>query len=144
LWKNHADGRLCVFADVHAAMTALRADDGAEYDRLLSAMQDTAAAGGEAAPAYLDIGLPVVRGVAAYQRGAYGEAVDHLLPARYDLWRMGGSHAQRDLIDWTLTEAAVRAGARDLALALAHERLGVRPDSQPNQRFLVRARALAS
>ena len=143
LWKSHADGRLCVFADVHAAMTALRADDGAEYDRLVAAMEATAAAGSEAAPAYRDIGLPIVYGAAAYQRGAYSEAVGHLLPARYDLWRIGGSHAQRDLIDWTLTEAAVRAGDRDLAMALAHERLGVRPDSHPNQRFLDRARALA-
>jgi hypothetical protein len=34
-----------------------------------------------------------------------------------------GSHAQRD-VDRTLTEAAVRAARRDVALSLAHERLG--------------------
>ena len=67
-----------------------------------------------------------------------------LLPARADLWRMGGSYAQRDLIDWTLAEAAVRAGQRDVAVSLAHERLGLRPESAPNQRFLAEAEAIAA
>ena len=144
LWQGHADGRLCLFADIHAAMTALRADHGAEFDRLLAAMQETAAEGTEVAPAYRDLGLPVVQGLAAFHQGAYALAVEHLLPARVDLWKMGGSHAQRDIIDWTLTEAAVRAGQRDVAVSLAHERLGLRPESAPNRRFLRSAEAIAA
>ena len=27
---------------------------------------------------------------------------------RFDVWRIGGSHAQRDIVAWTLTEAAIR------------------------------------
>jgi tetratricopeptide (TPR) repeat protein len=144
IWRGHADGRLCVFADIHAVMTALRAEDGAETDRLLAAMRTTAADGTESAPVYRDIGLPVAHGLAAFTRGAYGEAVERLLPARADLWRMGGSYAQRDLIDWTLAEAAMRAGQRDVALSLAYERLGLRPESAPNQRFLRQAQGLAA
>ncbi|MGZ9021569.1 MAG: hypothetical protein ACXW3S_16820, partial [Rhodoplanes sp.] len=53
----------------------------------------------------------------------------------------GGSHAQRDIIDWTLNEAAIRAGMHDTAEALANERLAVRPHSPINRRFLERARA---
>jgi hypothetical protein len=71
------------------------------------------------------------------------EAVDHLLPARFDLWRMGGSKAQRDVIEWTLNEAAARAGIRDVALSLAHERLAARPQSAPNRRFLEQAEAIS-
>ena len=144
LWQDHADGRLCVFGDIHAAMTALRAGRDAEAGRLLAAMGKTAADGTEAAPIYRDIGLPVVRGLAAFRDGAYGEAVAQLLPARYDLWKMGGSHAQRDVIDWTLTEAATRAGQRDVALSLAHERLGQRPRSAPNRRLLERAESITA
>jgi hypothetical protein len=51
---------------------------------------------------------------------------------------------QRDVVDWTLTEAVVRAGQRDIALSLAHERLGTRPRSAPNRRFLRHAEAIAS
>ena len=144
LWAGHADGRLCLFADVHAAMTAIRAEDGAELDRLLSGMRRTATDDGEAGPAYRDIGLPIVEGLAAFHRGAYADAVGHLLASRCNLSRIGGSHAQRDVIDWTLTEAAARAGLRDVALSLSHERLALRPESAPNRRFLRVAEAIAA
>jgi hypothetical protein len=75
----------------------------------------------------------------AFHSGAYGKAVTLLQPARFDVWRIGGSHAQRDIIDWTLTEAAARGGLRDVALSLAHERLGTRPRSAVNRSFLRRA-----
>jgi hypothetical protein len=66
------------------------------------------------------------------------------VPARFDLWKMGGSHAQRDVIDWTLAEAAARAGQRDIALSLAHERLATPPESVPNRRFLQQAEAITA
>jgi hypothetical protein len=50
-----------------------------------------------------------------------------LLPVRVDLWQVGGSHVQRDVVDWTLTEAAVRAGQREVARSLTYERLATRP-----------------
>ena len=87
---------------------------------------------------------PIVEGLAAFHRGAWAEAVEHLLPVRVDLWQIGGSYAQRDVVDWTLTEAAVRAGQRDVALSLAHERLATRSRSAPNRRFLRHAEAIAA
>ncbi len=143
-WEGHADGRYCVFTDIHAAMAELRAGQTAAFDRRLSAMRKTAADGTESAPIYRDIGLPAVQGLASFHHGDYAQAVEHLLPARFDLWKMGGSKAQRDVIDWTLTEAAVRAGLRDVAVSLAHERLGTRPKSVPNYRFLRKAEAIAA
>ena len=107
-------------------------------------MRETAASGVEAAGLYRTVGIPVVEALAAFHRGAYAEAVELLLPVRFDLWQIGGSHAQRDVVDWTLTEAAVRAGHRDIALSLAHERLATRPRSAPNRRFLRHAEALAA
>ena len=144
LWRGHADGKLCLFADVHAAMAAIRAEDGAELDRIAANMRATASSGAPAASAYRDIGLPIVAGLQAFARGRYGETVDHLLPARYHLIEIGGSHAQRDVIDWTLTEAAIRAGLKDEALALANERLALRPQSAPNRRFLASAEAISA
>jgi len=41
--------------------------------------------------------------------------------------RFGGSHAQRDLIDLTLIEAAERGGEDALARALMTERAAARP-----------------
>ena len=142
LWQDHADGKCLVFADIHAAMAELRSGREALVERRLAAMRETAASGLEAAALYRTVGIPVVESLAAFHRGAYAEAVELLLPVRVDLWQIGGSHAQRDVVDWTLTEAAARAGQRDIALSLAHERLATRARSAPNRRFLRNAEAI--
>ena len=136
LWEGHADGKCLVFTDIHAAMAELGSGQETLVERRLAAMRETAASGAEAADLYRTVGIPVVEGLAAFHRGAYSQAVELLLQVRIDLWQIGGSHAQRDVVNWTLTEAAIRAGHRDVALSLAHERLGTRPRSAPNQRFL--------
>jgi tetratricopeptide (TPR) repeat protein len=143
-WQGHADGKCLVFGDVHAAMAELGAGREARVERRLDAMRATAASSREAAPIYCRVGIPVVEGLRAFHRGAWAEAVERLLPVRFDLWQLGGSHAQRDVVDWTLTEAALRAGQREVALALAHERLASRPRSVPNRRFLREAEAIAA
>ena len=143
-WEGHANGRLYVFPDIHAAMSELRAGRIDAFEARLDAMRETAADGSELGAIYRDIGLPVVEGLRAFHDRAYDKAVDHLLPARFDLWKMGGSNAQRDVVDWTLAEAAVRARQRDIVLSLANERLATRPDSVPNRRFLQEATAIAT
>ncbi len=143
LWQGHADGKCLVFADIHAAMAELRSGQEALVERRIEAMRETAASSVDAAGLYRTVGIPLVEGLAAFHRGAYAEAVELLLPVRFDLWQIGGSHAQRDVVDWTLTEAAARAGQRDVALSLAHERLATRPRSAPNRRFLRHAEAIA-
>ena len=143
LWEGHADGKCLVFADIHAAMAELRSGREALVERRLAWMRETATNGAEAAGLYREVGIPTVEGLMAFHRGAYAEAVEFLLPVRFDLWQIGGSHAQRDVVDWTLTEAAVRAGQRDVALSLAYERLATRPRSAPNRRFLHQAEAIA-
>jgi tetratricopeptide (TPR) repeat protein len=143
LWEGHADGKCLVFADIHAAMAELRSGEASAVERRLEAMRETAASAVEAAGLYRTVGIPIVAGLAAFHRGAYPEAVELLLPACVDLWQIGGSHAQRDVVNWTLTEAAVRAGQRGVALSLAHERLATRPRSAPNRRFLRHAEAIA-
>jgi tetratricopeptide (TPR) repeat protein len=144
LWQGHADGKCLVFADIHAAMAELGSGQEALVEQRLAAMRETAASPAEAAGLYRTVGIPVVEGLAAFHRGAYAEAVELLLPVRVDLWQIGGSHAQRDVINWTLTEAALRAGQRDVALSLAHERLATRPRSAPNRRFLRHAEAIVA
>jgi tetratricopeptide (TPR) repeat protein len=143
-WEGHADGRCFMFIDLHAAMAELRSGQEALAERRLGWMRETASSGAEGASCYREVGIPLVEGLMAFHRGAYEQAVALLQPVRFDLWRIGGSHAQRDIIDWTLTEAAVRGGLRDVALAMAYERLGTRPRSAVNQNFRLRAEQIAA
>ncbi|TMR05503.1 tetratricopeptide repeat protein, partial [Nonomuraea turkmeniaca] len=80
----------------------------------------------------LRVGLPVCRAIVAFGRGDYASVVDLLYPIRHRVNEFGGSHAQRDAVQKTLLEAALRAGARDVARVLVSERINVRPCSPYN------------
>ena len=86
LWQGHADGKCLVFADIHAAMAELRSGQEALVERRLQVMRETAASSVEAAGLYRTVGIPIVEGLAAFHRGAWAEAVELLLPVRFDLW----------------------------------------------------------
>ena len=87
------------------------------------------------------VGLNIVRGIEAFGREAYGEAVTHLLPVRYRAFIFGGSNAQRDIVHRTLMEAAQRDGQYSLAEALANERTAQKPHCPFSWQQRERARA---
>jgi hypothetical protein len=133
-WDQHADGRHYPFNDWHAAMAYLGAGRDADVERLLALLrtseQDEIAVWARAT------GLPLIEGFKAFWRGDYASTVERLLPARHIANSFGGSHAQRDIIDCTLSEAALRAGLRGVAQSMAEERLALKPHSPINRRFL--------
>jgi len=139
-WDTHADGRLYPFNDWHAAMAYLGAGRDRDVDRLIGMYREGATDGSETARWARTIGLSLIEGFKAFAHGAYAECVEHLHGARFIANGFGGSHAQRDVIDWTLTEAAIRGGMGRTAEALANERLALKPHSPVNLDFLGRAR----
>ena len=70
-----------------------------------------------------EVGVPLMTGILDYGRGRFAETVEALWSVRDVCHRFGGSHAQRDLVDQTLIDAAIRAGQRQLARHLLNERL---------------------
>ncbi|MFT4508777.1 hypothetical protein [Caballeronia sp. 15711] len=82
-----------------------------------------------------DVGRRLIDGVLAFSEGAYARAVEFILPVRYNAVRIGGSHAQRDLITQTLIAAAERAGQLNLTRGLLAERLAVRPTEHTRQHY---------
>jgi tetratricopeptide (TPR) repeat protein len=141
-WDAHADGRSYAFNDWHAVMAYLGAGRDADVQRLEHTLSQLAAQSSQPAAWARSPGLPLVRGFTAFRRGDYQGAVEHLHPLRFTSNRIGGSHAQRDIIDWTLAEAAVRGGLRDTACALAGERQALKPHSPLGRSLLARARQL--
>lgn len=137
-WDGHADGITYSFNDWHAVMSYLGAGRERDVERILAACRSGPGEGAETGRWARDIGLPLVEGFAAFWRSDYETAVDRLYGARHIANAFGGSHAQRDVIGWTLTEAALRGGFGDLAEALANERLALKPNSPVNRDFLSR------
>jgi hypothetical protein len=143
-WDAHADGALYPFNDLHAVMAYLGAERHDAVARVTAAMAASSSRSTDAARWTRTVGQPLVAGFVAFAHGDYRGAVDALHPVRFVANQFGGSHAQRDVIDWTLTEAAIRAGMRDVALALSHERLALKPHSPVNREFVKRAAALGT
>lgn len=139
-WGAHDDGRLYPFNDVHAALAHLGAGREDRVAALLGRMDG--AGGSETAGWVARIGRPLVEGFRAFRAGQFAQAAEGLWSGRHIANAFGGSHAQRDLIDWTLAEAALRGGLADMAEGLARERLALRPHSPVNARLLGRAAQL--
>jgi hypothetical protein len=75
------------------------------------------------------VGLPATRAVLAFAEGRHDEVVETLAPIRRTLHRFGGSHAQRDALQRTLLESALRSGRHEFAAELIAERLEAREAS---------------
>lgn len=138
-WDEHADGQLYPFNDLHAAMACLGAGRDRRLGELTEAMHASAAGSAETAQWIRGIGLPLIQGFTAFWRGEYQACVEALHPLRFVAHNFGGSHAQRDVVDWTLTEAALRANRPHVAAALVQERMALKPHSAVNREFARRA-----
>jgi tetratricopeptide (TPR) repeat protein len=122
------DDHLLAFVDAHFMMALAATGRDAEAEAMLASMA-TGPVGTEAA-IFKDVGTPLCRALLAYRRRDYGTAVDLLVPIRYELRRIGGSHAQRDLFARLLIEAAIRGDRLPLARALLAERTAQKPNSR--------------
>lgn len=57
-----------------------------------------------------EVGIPAAEGVYAHACGDMSTAASRLAAVRSQLWRIGGSHAQRDLFEQLLLDARIRSG----------------------------------
>jgi tetratricopeptide (TPR) repeat protein len=121
------------FNDLHAVMAYVGAGRLADAGRLVEARVRYVAEAADLSVTNVDMtrtaGLPVMRALVAFGAGDYPRVVEELAPIRYTVNRVGGSNAQRDAVQRTLLEAALRSGQHDLAGTLTSERLGINPCS---------------
>lgn len=123
------DDHLMVFADAHFMMALAAAGRGSDAERMLASMRQAAVSDATEARVAALVGIPLAEAIVAYRAGRFAEVVDRLAPLRYDLPKIGGSHAQRDVFVQMLIEAALKAGRFPLARALLSERTAWRPNN---------------
>lgn len=112
------------FADVHLAFVSAAVGDAAGLEARIAGLEDRLAAGrlgpGSVVP-------QLCRGLGAFGAGNFAEAATTLDAALADLVRIGGSRAQRELVEDTLILASLKAGRPETARRLVEERLRRRP-----------------
>ena len=112
------------FADVHSALAFAMAGDGEALTRIAESPKGAAA----------DVIAPIARGFRAFARGDWDTAVSLIEPVLATHERIGGSRAQRDLLEYAVVAAMLRAGRGDGARQLIVSR---RPQNASGDGFPV-------
>jgi tetratricopeptide (TPR) repeat protein len=122
------------FNDAHVVLAMVGAGEPARADAWLARCAESAMqASGQRRTNHAmarDAGLPLMRALTAFGRGDFDAAVQSLYALRPASQRLGGSHAQRELIDLTLIAAAARCHegttSRAMGRAVLSERVMAR------------------
>ncbi len=115
---NHA----APLSSAHAGMALAAAGRDAAVDSCLAALRGYASTDEtDNASRVRSAVLPAAEGAVAHQRGDHEAVLANLLPARHGLWRVGGSHAQRNLFTRILADSARRLGRGDVVDVLLAE-----------------------
>jgi hypothetical protein len=128
-WAPVAAAGNYAFNDMHAMMAFVGAGRSAAQDGVLQAQAAALEAGDDNATFTSEVGRAATLAMKAFGDGNYAETIRLLRPIRHYAHRFGGSHAQRDVLDLTLIEAALRGGEVQLAKALIAERIAAKPTS---------------
>jgi len=107
------------FADAHTVVTCVADGDFGTLERLVSEMRDRLAAGKYPPGAVV---ATIAEGFGAYVRNDWNAAIRHFEQALPETVRIGGSRAQRDLIEHTLLAAYLKAGRPEDAHRLVAKR----------------------
>jgi tetratricopeptide (TPR) repeat protein len=117
---NHASP----FTSAHCALALAAADRFGEADDLVRQMKAFIADDIDGlGPRYALSALPASEAAIAHRKGEHQRVMDILMPARRNLWHMGGSHAQRDLFFQLLVDSVRKLQRRDI-LSLLMDELG--------------------
>lgn len=117
------------FNDLHAMLAHIGDGDFKAARQVLAAAQAGRADASSRGQVTQSVGVPLLQAMLHYGEGAFARATEELLALRDQWVGFGGSHAQRDLLEQTLLDAAIRSGQHRLAKRLFNERVLVKPKS---------------
>jgi tetratricopeptide (TPR) repeat protein len=107
-WAPHIDDGFCSFNDLHAMLAFVGARDWERARRLESALIASQALPTRHGETTRQLGLPASRALIAFGRGDNALATTLLASLPALAHRLGGSHAQRDVLHLTLLQAIER------------------------------------
>jgi len=139
-WVELADKAEARIGDCQSAFTvphwmmALAATGrDAAAEAMLAGTEEFARAEQPHAAVVRDVALPVARAVLANGQGRHARAVALMRPVLGEMYRLGGSHAQQDVLEQVFLDSALKAGL-DADVRLILERVAGRHPVPPFRR----------
>ena len=118
------------FTEPHKVLALAAAGELGEAERVADATLARMKRAGRRDPALAQVLDGLCRAIVAFYRGEAEDALELLGPIRGDLWRLGGSWAQRDVFEQLTIEAALKANPAIDGRALLARREVLRPNSR--------------
>jgi tetratricopeptide (TPR) repeat protein len=135
---DHAEARigdcLSAFTLPHWMMALAATGRHAAAHRMLEAMREFAQGPSMTASLVARYALPICEAVLAHARREFAQAVAVMRPALGGMYRLGGSHAQQDVLEQLYLDSAMQAGLLDDARLLL-ERVAGRHPLPPQRRI---------
>jgi hypothetical protein len=115
------------FTVAHWVMALAATGRDAAAAAMLTGLEDYAGGVQPEAQLVRDIGLPVARAVLANGQGRHRDAVTLMRPVLGEMYRIGGSHAQQDVLEQAFLDSALKAGLEADARMLLERVAGRHP-----------------
>lgn len=143
--EAHVDDHALVFTDLHCVMSLARERRFDQAEKLVDSMRAYAAAHPFYTGNVIDrLGIRLCETIIAFEQNRYYDAISLFMPVRHQTAPAGASHAQRDILEQYLLEAAIRSGRPHLAQAILNERSFFRPSNATNLRKQAQLDAMKS
>lgn len=114
------------FTNAHAAMILAACGLDAKAEALIGSMREFAARDdGPLGQAMRLAAIPASQAAVAHRKGDHEAVLAHMMPARGELHRMGGSHAQRDIFFQILVDSCHRLDRAGEVATLLSEITGI-------------------
>lgn len=124
---------LSAFTLPHWMMALVATGRDAAAARMLQGIQDFSRGGSALAQLVGTVALPVTRAVFANGQGRHADALAAMRPVLGEMYRLGGSHAQQDVLEQVFLDSALKAGSDDDA-RMVLERVAGRHPVPPSRR----------
>jgi tetratricopeptide (TPR) repeat protein len=108
--EQNTEDCLSAFTMPHWMMALAATGRASAAQRMLKGMRDYAQAPHSQARLIADVALPVTEAVWAHGCGEFARAVALMRPVLQSMYRLGGSHAQQDVLEQLFLDAALKSG----------------------------------
>ena len=109
---------MCI-RDRHYVVVLAADERFAQAQSLIDCMSEASLNGSSIAAGFGNAAVPAGVAAVAHRKGDYRKVINILMPLRYRMQQMGGSHAQREVFMLMLADALQREGEADLLQKLS-------------------------
>ncbi len=145
VYKSREDDHGYIFNDAHIAMMLSLTTGYAAKDQFIASLNNFLTFEPENVSFLKDLNsrlaARIFEAIFAYNNEDFDRVVDLLYPIKYELVRIGGSNAQRDLFQQLLIQSALRStisSNNKIGMALLNERRALKVNSSLTERIVSR------